>query len=87
MLLLLFQGTWQDEMTDPKLRPQEFLFLLSDLSAKLQHVLVGGGAAPRNPFGTGGNTSLKSAGFHKVNQLGAEEVRRHHKLNTMAGGE
>ena len=56
-------------MTDPKLRPQEFLFLLSDLSAKLQHVLVGGGAAPRNPFGTGANTSLKAAGFHKVNQL------------------
>ena len=67
------KGTWADELGDPKLRPPELRFLLTDLSSKLQHVL--GNTVKKGPFGAGPETaSLKSAGFNKIDRLGAEQV-------------
>ena len=67
------KGTWADELGDPKLRPPELRFLLTDLSSKLQHVL--GNTVKKGPFGAGPETaSLKSAGFNKIDRMGAEQV-------------
>ena len=67
------KGTWADELGDAKLRPPELRFLLTDLSSKLQHVL--GNTVKKGPFGAGPETaSLKSAGFNKIDRMGAEQV-------------
>ena len=66
------KGTWADEMIDPKLRPPELNFLLSDLHAKLHHALLGSRSKKVGPFG--GNNPLKSAGFAKLDQVGANAV-------------
>lgn len=73
------KGSEQEEFEDPKLRPPELLFLLRDLSAKLERSLVATGPKGRR-FGTGEHSAMSPSAaavavrFAKLDQLGPQRV-------------
>ena len=78
ILTISSEPSWEQELNDPKIRPQEFIMLIKDLNMKLNHILLATKTKKSNPFLAGkskGGSNI--AGFSNLDQMGPLKVAQY----------
>ena len=73
LLTISSEPAWDQELKDPKIRPQEFIMLMKDLNLKLSHILL---AIKTKKAFPGKSKTSSNIGFSNLNQMGALNVAK-----------
>ena len=80
ILTISSEPSWEQELNDPKIRPQEFIMLIKDLNMKLNHILLATKTKKSNPFLAGkSKVGSNIAGFSNLDQMGPLKVSKSQK--------